>query len=108
MLDDFDKYWQEIKQSHPIDSKLYGKVLRIEAFGIFLDIGYPILKGYQFSGLIDILTKDDEDSYGLPIDYDLWPNIGEKFIVKFVGIETLKKKYRWQLLSCKCSHVKRV
>jgi ribosomal protein S1 len=92
MLDDFEKHWQEVKQNHPIDSKLYGKVLRIEPFGIFLDIGYPILKGYQFSGLVDILTKDDEDSYGLPMDYDLWPKVGEKIYCKVRWHRELEKE----------------
>jgi hypothetical protein len=66
-----------MKQDFPIGIQINGTVLRIEPFGVFLNIGYPVLKGYQFSGIIDILTKDDKDSGGLPMNYDLWPKIGE-------------------------------
>jgi predicted RNA-binding protein with RPS1 domain len=84
MLNDLEERWQEMKQSCSIGSRLYGEVIRVEPFGIFLDLGYSVLKGYQFSGIIDISTKDDDDSYGLSIDYSLWPRIGEKIHCKVV------------------------
>jgi ribosomal protein S1 len=82
MLDNLEDRWIEMKQNLPIGSRVYGKVFRTEPFGVFLDLGYPVLMGYQFSGIIDIPTKDDEDSYGLPMSYDLWPKIGETIYCK--------------------------
>jgi hypothetical protein len=36
--------------------------------------------------------KDDEDSCGLPIDYDLWPKIGEKIYCKVLWHRDLEKE----------------
>jgi ribosomal protein S1 len=82
MLDDLEGRWAEMKQNLPIGSRIYETIFRTEPFGVFLDLGYPVLKGYQFSGIIDIPTKDGEDSYGLPMSYNLWPKIGEKIYCK--------------------------
>ena len=79
-----DNQWGEIKQEYPIGHKLYGIVIRTKPFGIFLDIGYEVIDGYKLSGIIDIGTKSDEDSSGLPRDSSLWPKIGEKVYCKVV------------------------
>lgn len=79
-----DSEWERVKQELPIGSKLYGTVFRTEPFGIFLDIGYDVIDRYMLSGIIDILTKDDEDSYGLPMDNSLWPKIGDTVYCKVV------------------------
>jgi ribosomal protein S1 len=79
-----DSQWGKLKQEFPIGHKLYGRVVRIEPFGVFLDIGYEIIDGYKLSGLIDIGTKSDRDSSGLPMDYSLWPKIGENVYCKVV------------------------
>jgi ribosomal protein S1 len=92
MLDNLEDRWIEMKQNLPIGKRIYGKVFRAEPFGVFLDLGYPVLKGYQFSGIIDISTKDDEDSYGLPMSYDLWPKIGEKIYCKVLWHRELAKE----------------
>jgi ribosomal protein S1 len=80
-----EKRWEKMKQDFPIGTTINGIVLRNEPFGVFLNIGYPVLKGYQFSGIIDILIKDDENSEGLPMNYDLWPKVGA----------TINCKVRW-------------
>jgi ribosomal protein S1 len=101
MLDDLEERWREMKQSCSIGSRLYGEVIRVEPFGIFLDLGYPIVKGYQFSGIIDIPTKDDEDSYGLPMSYDLWPKIGEKLFCKVLWHRELEKEISLAIVKSK-------
>jgi Uma2 family endonuclease len=83
-LDWVARKWEQMKQEFPIGSKIHGRVFRIEPFGIFLDIGYEVIGGYMCSGLIDIITKSDEDSHGLPHDYSIWPSIGEKVYCKVV------------------------
>jgi Uma2 family endonuclease/predicted RNA-binding protein with RPS1 domain len=83
-LDWIDRQWEQMKQEFPIGSKVRGRVFRIEPFGIFLDIGYEVIGGYMCSGLIDIITKSDDDSHGLPHDYSIWPGIGEKLYCKVV------------------------
>jgi ribosomal protein S1 len=87
-----DSQWERLKQELPIGHKLYGHVVRIEPFGVFLDIGYKIIDGYKLSGLIDIGTKSDHDSSGLPMDYSLWPKIGEKVYCKVVWLRDSNKE----------------
>jgi hypothetical protein len=92
MINDLEERWKEMKQNFPIGKKLHGEVIRIEPFGVFLNIGYPVLQNFQFSGIIDILTKDDEDSCGLPIDYNSWPKIGEKIYCEVLWHRDLEKE----------------
>jgi ribosomal protein S1 len=79
-----ENQWTKIKQEFPVGHKLYGCVIAIKPFGVFLDIGYKVIDGYKLSGIIDIGTKSDEDSSGLPMDNSLWPKIGEKVYCKVV------------------------
>jgi ribosomal protein S1 len=79
-----EEQWEEMKLALPIGYQLYGDVISIKPFGVFVDVGYEVIDGYIFSGIIDIGTKDDHDSSGLPFDYLLWPKIGERIYCKVV------------------------
>lgn len=97
--DSVDSQWEKIKQECPIGHKLYGIVTRIEPFGIFLDIGYEVIDGYKLSGLIDIGTKSDEDSNGLPMENSLWPKIGVKVHCKVVWHRDLEKEVSLSIIN---------
>jgi predicted RNA-binding protein with RPS1 domain len=92
-LDWVDRQWEQMKQEFPIGSKVHGRVFRIEPFGIFLDIGYEVIGGYMCSGLIDIITKSDEDSHGLPMTIHYGLASEKKCIARLFSIEILQKKY---------------
>ena len=101
MSESLEDRWLEIKQNFPVGSKIYGEIFRAEPFGIFLNIGFPVLQGYQFSGIIDIPTKDDMDSCGLPISYDLWPKVGEKIYCKVLWHRELEKEISLAIVKLK-------
>jgi hypothetical protein len=76
--------WEKLKAEYPIGHKFHGRIFRVERFGVFLDLGHPIINNYKMSGIIDIITKGDDDSSGLPIEYDLWPKIGQEIHCKVI------------------------
>jgi ribosomal protein S1 len=83
MIDDLvEKQWIKLKTSLPIGLKFIGTVIMVKPFGVFVDVGFEIIDGYKLSGIIDVITKDDHDSSGLPLDYNLWPSIGERIHCK--------------------------
>jgi len=46
--------WKEIKTLYPVGSKITGKVEHHAPFGIFLDIGHPVVKGLiQITDFLD-------------------------------------------------------
>ncbi len=87
-----DEQWKELKLSFPIGHKFYGSVIRIEPFGIFVHLGYPVVDGYKLSGIIDIITRADHDSSGLPVDYSLWSKLNQQIHCKVIWYrETIKE-----------------
>jgi hypothetical protein len=44
--------WEKLKAEYPIGHKFCGRVFHIESFGVFLDLGHPIIDNYKMSGII--------------------------------------------------------
>lgn len=63
----------EFQKEFYIGYKFSGEITRIKRFGIFVYLGYQVIDGYKLSGIIDIATKPDYHSSGLPTDTTLWP-----------------------------------
>ncbi len=84
--------WEILKDNFPVGRKFYGTVIRIEPFGVFVNIGYEIIDGYKLSGIIDIITRSDDDSEGLPMDYSLWPILGQQVYCKVLAYREAPKE----------------
>jgi hypothetical protein len=89
-MNEIDLLWERMKHEYPIGHKLYGNVLMVRPFGIFVDLGYTIFDGCQFSGIVDIGTKDDDDSSGLPMDNSLWPVVAYRESSKEICLRLAK------------------
>jgi ribosomal protein S1 len=93
-----DNQWEIAKKNFPIGRKFYGTVIRIEPFGVFVNIGYKVIDGYKLSGIIDIITKSDNDSEGLPLDYSFWPILGQKVYCKVLAYREAPKEVSLSLV----------
>jgi ribosomal protein S1 len=96
---EINKQWEELKSNLPIGYKFYGEVASIKHFGVFVNVGYAIIDGYQLSGLIDIVTKSDLDSSGLPIDNSLWPHVGQQVYCKVISYREGSKEVDLRLVN---------
>jgi hypothetical protein len=100
--DELETTWEEAKAKYPIGHRFQGKVVNAEHYGIFLDLGFPIVDGYKLSGLIDIVTFPDEDSLGLPaprFSTTPWPVVGAMLSCKVVGHRDQQMEVACALLS---------
>jgi predicted RNA-binding protein with RPS1 domain len=91
-MDEIDLKWEQMKHEYPVGYKFYGNVLKIKPFGIFVSMGYPILDDYSFTGIVDIATKSDNDSSGLPLDNSLWPRVEQKIYCKVIAYRESSKE----------------
>ncbi|OUL20676.1 hypothetical protein [Nostoc sp. 106C] len=91
-MSDIDKQWENLKQKFPIGYKFYGEITKVKPFGIFVYLGYQVIDGYKLSGIIDIVTKPDCDSSGLPTDTSLWPQVGQRVHCKVIAYRECNKE----------------
>ncbi|MDM9379225.1 S1 RNA-binding domain-containing protein [Chlorogloeopsis sp. ULAP01] len=97
-MSDVDKQWEELKRNFPIGHKFYGEVASIKPFGVFVYLGYQVVNGYKFSGIIDIATQSDSDSSGLPTDNSLWPQVGQRIHCKVIAYREYNKEVDLRLV----------
>ncbi|MBD2461013.1 S1 RNA-binding domain-containing protein [Oscillatoria sp. FACHB-1407] len=74
-----------MKRRFPIGHKFWGEVLRINPFGVFVNLGYPNRNTYLLCGIIDVATRSGCDSFGLPEDISEWPQVGQRVHCKVIA-----------------------
>jgi hypothetical protein len=88
----------ELKHNLPIEHKFYAEVISVKPFGLFVYLGYQVIDGYKLSGIIDIATKPDYDSFGLPTDTSLWPQVGQRVHCKVIAYREYNKEVDLRLV----------
>ncbi|MEH2395068.1 MAG: hypothetical protein V7K21_26590 [Nostoc sp.] len=61
-------------------------------------LGYKLIDGYKLSGIIDIATKPDYDSSGLPTDTSLCPQVGQRIRCKVIAYREYNKEVDLRLV----------
>jgi len=88
--------WNEIMTDYPIGSVIKGKIEYHAPFGVFVDVGHPILKG-----LIQIIDFLDEGR----MTPDQYPALGTEISAVVLGYTADKSNQIW--LSVKPSIMKK-
>ncbi|MEH1793231.1 MULTISPECIES: hypothetical protein [unclassified Nostoc] len=97
-MSDIDKQWEKLKHNLPIGHKFYGEVISVKPFAIFVYLGYQVIDGYKLSGIIEIATKSDCDSFCLPTDTSLWPQVGQSIHCKVIAYREYNKEVDLRLV----------
>ena len=84
MMDVQGVSWRSLRSEYLIGDLIECKVLRIEPFGMFVDVGMKIESGYMFCGVIDI-SAGGSGLKSLPVDRSLWPKVGDRLICKVIS-----------------------
>jgi ribosomal protein S1 len=69
--------WKRLKEKLCIGDKIQGKVVDVQPYGVFVDIGFQIENGFNFAGIIDIASTSKLDFHSLSTDKTTWPCINE-------------------------------
>lgn len=88
--------WKDIEMKYPVGSLLTGTVERHFPFGIFLDIGHPLVKG-----LVQIIDFLDEGT----MTEELYPSIGTEVKAFVFGYATWNNQIK---LGMKPSQLKQI
>lgn len=72
-----EETWREVKQQLPVGSMIEGRVIRHEAYGMFVDIGI------ECEGLIQIVDISDDR----PVTPDDYPPIGALVVARVLGFK---------------------
>ncbi|BBD57715.1 hypothetical protein NIES2109_04820 [Nostoc sp. HK-01] len=95
---DIEIQWEKLKHSFPIGHKFYGEVISVKPYGIFVSLGDQNQNSYKLSGIIDIVTRADHDSLGLPKETFLWPPVGQRVHCKVITYREYNKEIDLRLV----------
>jgi len=87
-----EEAWRDAKRQLPVGSIVEGRVLRHEAYGLFVDIGL------ECEGLIQIVDISDDR----PVTPDDYPPLGALVVARVLGF---KENGRQVWLGIKPSHL---
>lgn len=72
-----EETWREVKQQLLVGSMIEGRVIRHEAYGVFVDIGL------ECEGLIQIVDISDDR----PVTPEDYPPIGTRVVARVLGFK---------------------
>ena len=70
--------WNDLKDQVQIGDEIDGIVCGTKPFGVFVDIGFQVVDGHKFAGIIDIALSPAQGVEALPLNKEEWPKIGEQ------------------------------